>query len=139
MIGVLMHFPLKTFARQRMQKQRTAGDHDNPPIDPLLCVFGSPILSSSPHSSADEGSPVCLLARNDGGSRILGRSWSLGFFRRSGMGLEGWLLQSRGSFARGMAVVVMRGFLWFVVVLNPLVRVLANMEGKERSRSFLWL
>nr|XP_018675199.1 PREDICTED: somatic embryogenesis receptor kinase 2 isoform X2 [Musa acuminata subsp. malaccensis] len=45
------------------------------------------------------------------------------------MGLEGWLLQSRGSFARGMAVVVMRGFLWFVVVLNPLVRVLANMEG----------
>ncbi|XP_018675199.2 LRR receptor kinase BAK1 isoform X2 [Musa acuminata AAA Group] len=45
------------------------------------------------------------------------------------MGLEGWLLQSRGSFARGMAAVVMRGFLWFVVVLNPLVRVLANMEG----------
>ncbi|URE42655.1 somatic embryogenesis [Musa troglodytarum] len=47
------------------------------------------------------------------------------------MGLEGWLLQSRGSFARGMAVVVMRGFLWFVVVLNPLVRVLANMEVED--------
>ncbi|RZR75617.1 hypothetical protein BHM03_00000030 [Ensete ventricosum] len=139
MIGVSMHFFLKTFARQRELKQRAAGYPDSSPINPLLCVFGSPLRSSSPHSSVREGSPLCLIARNDGGSGILRRSWSLGFFRRSGMGLEGWLLQSRGSFARVMAVVVMRGFLWFVVVLNPLGRVLANMEGKELSRSFVWL
>ncbi|RRT77261.1 hypothetical protein B296_00000014 [Ensete ventricosum] len=126
-----MHFFLKTFARQRELKQRAAGDPDSSPIDPLLCVFGSPLRSSSPHSSVREGSPLCLIARNDGGSGILRRSWSLGFFRRSGMGLEGWLLQIRGSFARVMAVVVMRGFLWFVVVLNPLGRVLANMEVED--------